>query len=318
MSAKKRVLVCGASGFIGQNLLEHFSSLDNYEAYGTYFKNKPETYNPRIFQADLRHRDVAIWATQGIDIVINAAALTDGVGVFSQPGKSEEFRDENNKINANMTEAVCINRVKHFIFLSCTIVYPSSNMPLIEDQINIEKINPIYRIPAKMKIYGEELCQHFANLGSTKYTAVRHTNVYGLYDKFDLHRGHVLASTIVKVLQGEKEIVVWGSGDETRDFLHIDDQVEFIKKAIELQKNSFEIFNVGFGRTYSVNELVEIILSLTGKKLAVIHDLQKPTTSSGISIDVGKARRVLGWKARVDLSEGLSKTIEWYKQNYPR
>lgn len=315
---KIKVMVCGASGFLGRNLFESFNSLDNYEVFGTYFKNKPQVSSPRVFQADLKDKETALRATRDMDVVINAAGQITGIGVFSVEESGRANAEANGLINSNLIETAYINKVGHFVFLSCTIMYPSSDISLAEDEIDIAKIHPTYSRSAEMKISGEELCQHYASLGSTKYTAVRHTNIYGPYDKFDLHRGHVLASTIVKVLQGEKEIIVWGSGIETRDFLHVDDQVEFIKKAIGLQKNSFEIFNVGSGRTYSVNELVKIILSLTGKKLAVIHDLQKPTISSRISIDVEKAFWVLGWKARVDLLEGLSKTIEWYKQNYPQ
>lgn len=311
-------MVCGASGFIGRNLFEYFNSLDSYEVYGTYFKNRPQTSDSKMARADLKDKEIALQVTQNMDIVINAAGQITGIGVFSVEKSGRANAEANGLINSNLIEAAHINKVRHFVFLSCTIMYPSSDIPLAEDGIDIARIHPTYSRSAEMKIHGEELCRHFAGLGLTKYTVVRHTNIYGPYDKFNLHRGHVLASTIVKVLQEEKEIVVWGGGAETRDFLHVDDQVEFIKKAVELQKNSFEIFNVGFGRTYSVNELVEIILSLTGKKLAVIHDLQKPTIGSRISIDAGKALCVLGWKARVNLSEGLSKTIEWYKQNYPQ
>lgn len=315
---KIRIMVCGTSGFIGRNLFEYFNSLDDYEVFGTYLKNKSQVSSPRVFQADLKDKETALRATRDMDIVINAAGQITGIGVFSVEESGRANAEANGLINSNLIEAAHINKVRHFVFLSCTIMYPSSDTPLAEDGIDISRIHPTYSRSAEMKIHGEELCRYFAGSGSTKYTVVRHTNIYGPYDKFDLHRGHVLASTIVKVLQEEKEIVVWGGGAETRDFLHVDDQVEFIKKAIELQKNSFEIFNVGFGRTYSVNELVEIILSLTGKKLAVTHDFQKPTISSRISVNVGKALCILGWKARIDLSEGLSKTIEWYKQNYPQ
>lgn len=311
---KKKVMICGASGFIGRNLFEYFDS-NGYETYGTYLKNRPKVFNPRIFQADLCRKDTALWATRDMDIVINAAAMTDGIGVFSEKTKAETYAEANNLLNANLAEAVHVNKVGHFVFLSCTVMYPSSDIPLTEDGVDTTAIHPAYLTPAGMKLFAEKCCRYFSGLGNTKYTVVRHTNIYGPHDKFDLTRGHVLASTIVKVAQAQNEIVVWGQGAETRDFLYVDDQIEFIKKVIDLQKSSFEIFNVGFGKTYSVNELVETIISCSGKNLTVVHDLQKPTIDAHISIDVEKARRALGWKANVGLAEGLAKTIQWYKQN---
>lgn len=313
--SKKRIMICGASGFIGHNLFEYFKSLDNYEVYGSCLKNEHRTYDPKIVRADLKDREAALRITQDMDIVINAAGQITGIGVFSVEESGRANAEANGLINSNLIEAAHINKVRHFVFLSCTIMYPSSDIPLTEDGVDIKRIHPTYSRSAEMKISGEELCRYFAGLGSTKYTVVRHTNIYGPRDKFDLTRGHVLASTIVKVAQSQNEITVWGQGTETRDFLYIDDQIEFIKKVIELQKNNFEIFNVGSGRTYTVNELVEVIMSCFGKNLVITHDVQKPTIGSRINIDAKKAWQVIGWKARIDLLEGLVKTIEWYKQN---
>lgn len=338
---KTKIMICGASGFIGHNLFEYFSSLDNHEVYGTYFNNKPHPVrgkmsfpggssadhafqagrtsngaDPKIVPADLRDKETALRVTKDMDIVINAAAAkVGGIGIFSVKENARDKAETNNPINSNLAEAAHINGVKHFIFLSCTVMYPSSDIPLAEESIDIEKINPIYSISAKMKIFGEDCCRHYADLGSTKYTVVRHTNIYGPHDKFDLAYSHVLASTIVKVMRAEREITVWGQGTETRDFLYISDLLDFIKTAIDRQKNGFEVFNVGFGKTYSINDLVKIITSCFNKKLTVIHDLQKPTIDSHISINVEKARRLLNWKANVGLREGLIKTIEWYKKN---
>src|SRR3989344_9081464 len=106
MSSKRRVLICGASGFIGRNLFEYFDSQNNYEAYGTYLKNKPKVLSPRIFQADLRDRNVALSATQGMDIIINCAAKTDGMGAFDPT----TYTPHNKLINNNIIEAAHINR----------------------------------------------------------------------------------------------------------------------------------------------------------------------------------------------------------------
>ncbi|OGN02041.1 MAG: hypothetical protein A2651_01450 [Candidatus Yanofskybacteria bacterium RIFCSPHIGHO2_01_FULL_42_12] len=312
--SKTKVLICGANGFIGRNLFEHFNSDDGYETYGTYFKNKPNVFSPRIFQADLRDKDEALRATQGMDIVINAAALTDGMGAFDPT----TYIPQNRVINNNLIEAAHINRVKHFIFLSCTVMYPSSERPLKEDEYDLNNVHPKYKEGAQMKLEGECLCLSYANLGITKYTAIRHTNIYGPYDKFDLKRGHVLPATITKVMEAKDKITVWGNEKESRDFLYIDDLAKFIEKAIENQKNNFELFNVGYGKTCSVNKLVQKIIFCSGKKLDVVHDLEKPTVETHMNIDVKKANNVLGWKAEIGLSEGLVITLDWYHNHYPR
>lgn len=309
---KGRVLVCGASGFIGRNLFEYFDSI-GFETYGTCFKNKPKVFNPSIFQADLRDKDEAIWATRGMDIVINAAAMTDGIGVFSEEINAKAFVEANNQINANLAEAACVNRIENFVFLSCTIMYPSSGIPLKEEEFDPNKVHPKYSILAEMKIFGEERCRHFAELGNTKYTVVRHTNIYGPYDKFDLNRGHVLSATIAKVMTSKNnEIVVWGRGQESRDFLYVDDQMRFIRNAINLQESNFEIFNVGVGKTHTVNELVEIIISHSGRKFKIVHDLTRPSIETHMNINVDKARRILNWQPKFSLDAGIAQTINWY------
>lgn len=314
MADKKRILICGASGFIGRNLFEHFSSLENYETYGTWFKNI-ETNNPRLFQVDLRNWSRALEVTRDMDIVINAAALTDGVGVFSNPEKMEEFSRENTKINTNLSTAARFNQAKNFIFLSCTVMYPSSSKPLKEDEHSLKRVHPKYVAAAGMKLVAEDLCRSYASLGNTKYTVVRHTNIYGPHDKFDLERGHVLAATVQKIMTSNGKIVVWGSGEESRDFLYISDLIRFIETAIQNQENNFEVFNVGYGGTTTINELVEKIVTCSDKNLEIAHDLEKPTIETNMSIDVSKAERVLGWQAKVGLNKGLARTLGWYKKN---
>lgn len=316
---KTRVLICGVSGFIGRNLFEHFNRLGgDYEISGTYFKNPPTIPVPNMFRYDLRDLKQAMSAVKNMDIVINAAAMTDGVGVFSKENKAVFYAKANNLINANLAEAVFINGVKNFVFLSCTVMYPSSAKPVSENGVDISFFHPKYLIPAKMKLFGEERCRYFAdwNSNSTKYTVIRHTNIYGPHDKFDLKRGHVLSATVEKAMTCDNEITVWGRGQESRDFLYIDDLIEFIKKAVELQKSNFEIFNAGSGKTYSVNELVNIIIACSGKKLNIVHDTTKPSVDAQMNISSEKAKRLLGWKAQIELREGILKTLKWYKLNH--
>ncbi len=316
---KKKVLVCGASGFIGRNLFERLSNRRDLEVYGTYLHNealnkiKPD---PRLWRVDLTDRYHTHVVTQGFDYIINTAAMTDGSGAIAL--NPAGYIADNIRINSNLIEAAYINQIQHLVFLSCTVMYPSSNRPLKEEEYDLNKVHPKYFMGARMKVFSEDLCRFYAGLGKTKYTAARHTNIYGPYDKFDLKRGHVLAATIEKVMQAEKEITVWGTGIETRDFLYIDDLINFIEKTIERQKSNFEIFNVGCGKTYSVNELVEKIVSCSGKKVRIVHDLEKSSIETRMNIDIEKAQGLLDWKSEIGLLEGLNKTVEWYISNRSR
>jgi nucleoside-diphosphate-sugar epimerase len=256
----------------------------------------------------------ALLATSGMDVVINCAALTDGMGAYNP----KTYIQPNIKINQNLIEAAFINKIKHFIFLSCTIMYPSSCHPLKEYEHDPDNVHTKYHLAARMKLSAEDLCRIYADLGNTKYTVVRHTNIYGPHDKFDLTKGHVLPATITKVMESDGQIIVWGKGEETRDFLYISDLIEFIDKAIERQENNFEIFNVGSGITYTVNQLVDTIIRCSRKNLKVIHDLTKPSIEACVNINVEKARQILKWNARINLVNGISQTIEWYKQDHPR
>ena len=314
---KRKVLVCGASGFIGRNLFEHFSKKSDLDVYGTYLSNnrlnEQRSPHPRLWRVNLTDRDhTNAIVSQNFDCIINCAAKTEGSGAYN----AEASIATNTRINLNLIEAAHLHKVKHVIFLSCTVMYPSGDRPLKEDEYDLNDIHPKYFMGARMKVFAEDLCRFYAGLSTTKYTAVRHTNIYGPHDKFDLQRGHVLSATIEKVMKADKEIKVWGHGKESRDFLHIQDLIEFIQLAIEKQENNFEIFNVGYGKTYSIKELVRKIVSCSGKDLNIIHDLEKPSIETNMNIDVEKASHLLGWKARIGLSKGLIVTLDWYKKNH--
>jgi GDP-L-fucose synthase len=309
-----KVLICGASGFIGRNLFEALTLNPRLDVYGTYWKNKFSQSN-KLVQVNLTDAESARTVTRNMDVVINCAAITDGSGaVASNPAG---YVMDNIRINSNLIEAAFINKIRHFIFLSCSVMYPSSNQPLKEDEHDLNNIHPKYFMGARMKVFSEDLCRFYASLGMTKYTAIRHTNIYGPYDKFDLIRGHVLSATIVKVMEAESQITIWGQGTESRDFLYVLDLIRFITKVFNKQENNFEIFNVGYGKTCTINELAEKIIFCSGKKLDILHDVTKPTIGTQMNIDVQKAKQIVGWKADIGLSEGLVMTLDWYR-NQPR
>ena len=172
---KKRVLVCGASGFIGRNIFEHLSKNLKLDVFGTFFNNKDfinDRGNPRLRRADLTDRKVAKIVTYGFDCIINAAAMTAGsIAIKTRP---EIYIAASNLINVNLIEAAHENNTPQLIFLSCTMMYPSSDRPLQEEET---ELTGIY---AWVKVFAEQLCQFYAGLGRTRYTTVRHSNITAL------------------------------------------------------------------------------------------------------------------------------------------
>jgi len=309
---RKKVLVCGASGFIGRNLFEFLSPRADLDVYGTYLTNEdPNKQSPhrRLWRVDLTNLESARKITGGFDIVINAAAMTDGSGAVK--AHPERYIAASNRINANLIEAAHDNSTPQFVFLSCTMMYPSSSRPLGEEET---ELNNIY---AWIKVFAEQLCQFYSKLGRTKYTAIRHSNIYGPYDKFDLNHGHVFAATITKVMTSADggKITMWGRGSEKRDFLHVSDLLKFIELVIDKADHEYDVFNVGLGQSFSVKELVERITSISDKKLTIEWDVSKPSANNEILIDIRKAERILGWKPIIDLNGGIRQTIDWYLKN---
>ena len=150
----------------------------------------------------------------------------------------------------------------------------------------------------------------------TRYTVIRHSNIYGPHDKFDLEHSHVLGATLTKVMKNaDGQVVMWGPGTEIRDLLYIDDLADFVSKAIQRQQTNFELVNVGSGKGVTINELVQKIIACCGKQLQVSHDLSKPHLPVNIRLDISQAEKIFGWKPTTELQDGIQKTMAWYREN---
>ncbi|HAI42471.1 MAG TPA: hypothetical protein DCM40_32365 [Maribacter sp.] len=111
------------------------------------------------------------------------------------------------------------------------------------------------------------------------------------------------------------ELLVWGDGSTERDLLHVDDVVSFIHKAISNQEKKYELYNAGYGSSFSVKQIVEMIIEESGKNLKIKHDLTKPSINTKLALLSDKAEKEIGWKANISIKEGIKKTIEWWYNN---
>ena len=314
---KKKILVCGATGFIGRNIAEALAKRDEFDVYGAYLNSKPLD-NPRIkmIQVDLTNQKEVNQILKGVDILIQAAATTSGAkDIITKP---YYHVTDNAVMNSLIFRAAYDYEVSHVVFFSCATMYQSNDIPVKETDFDAnEEMYPSYFGAGWTKVYIEKMCEFYSRIGNTKYTVIRHSNIYGPYDKFDLKKSHVFGATMTKVMTTEEggTIVVWGTGVEERDLLYISDLVDFVELAIDRQGSKFELCNVGYGSSISVSNLVKKIIACSGKDVRIVYDQSKPTIKTKLSLDIARAKNSFGWSPKVSLDEGIQKTIEWYKSN---
>jgi GDP-L-fucose synthase len=317
MREKRKVMICGATGFIGRNLTETLALRKDLEIHAVRFTRRAYECPGVIWhQGDLRDADTVTRVLDGMDVVIQAAATTSGSkDIVTRP---HIHVTDNAVMNSLLLRAAHDLKVKHFVFFSCTLMYPSSETPLKEGDWNLaEALNDRYFGIGWTKIYIERMCEFFSRLGATRQTVIRHSNVYGPHDKFDLERSHVFGATVTKVMTAEGgSVTVWGSGEEARDLIHVADLVDFVERAIETQNTPYELFNVGAGRAVPVRNLVSMIIAASGRDLAIRYDLSKPTIKTTLCLDCSKALRELGWAPKIPLEEGIRRTISWWRDAF--
>ena len=313
---KQTILICGATGFLGRNILEHYWKLGKYNIRATYFNRPPleEYTDVDWIKCDLRNPEDVKKALLNVDIIFQFAATTSGAkDILSCP---YIHVTDNAVMNSLILREAFEQKIKHFIFPSCTVMYQSSeNLIKESDFIPSENMNEIYFGAAHTKVYLENMCKFYSKFNRTKFTVIRHSNIYGPYDKYDLEKSHVFGATITKVMNAvDNKITVWGQGLEKRDLLYINDLISFIEAAIEKQESNFEIFNVGLGEFIRIKDLVDKIIFHCKINLEVVHDLSKPSIPTSISLDCSKAKKLLDWTPKYSLDDGIVNTLEWYRK----
>ncbi len=314
---KKKVLICGATGFIGRNMAEFFANREDFEVFGTYFNSKPlDNSRIKMVEIDLTNKNDVDKAVKGMDIIIQAAATTSGAKDIIE--KPYYHVTDNAIMNSLILKSAYDYNVSRVVFFSCTVMYQSSDKPLKESDFNAnQEIYPVYFGAGWTKLYIERMCEFYSRIGNTKYTVIRHSNIYGPYDKFDLEKSHVFGATMTKVMRAKEggEITIWGEGREERDLLYVSDLVKFVELAIKKQKSKFELYNVGIGSSISVTDLARKIIYHSDKNIKIKYDKSKPTIKTKLCLNASKAKKSLGWFPTISLDEGIKKTMDWHRAN---
>ena len=310
----KKILICGATGFIGKNITLGLSKNKNYEIHAVRFKRPAykTSDNVKWHKADLRDPASVDKLMKSMDIVVQAAATTSGSkDIVSKP---HIHVTDNAVINSFIFRSAYTHEIKHFIFPSCTVMYPSSKKATKENDFTGRIIDK-YKGAGETKVYLEKIAKFYSMLSKTKFTIIRHSNIYGPHDKYDLDKSHVFGATITKVMKAKDDLEVWGDGSEIRDFLHAEDLVNFIKKAISKQKTQYEIYNCGSGKAITIKKLCNLIVKISKKTLKIKFNKNKPTIAFDMFLNCNKAKKELGWEPKIEIESGIKKTISWWIKN---
>jgi len=310
----KKILICGATGFIGKNITLGLSKNKNYEIHAVRFKRPAykTSDNVKWHKADLRDPASVDKLIKNMDIVVQAAATTSGSkDIVSKP---HIHVTDNAVINSFIFRSAYTHEIKHFIFPSCTVMYPSSKKATKENDFTGRIIDK-YKGAGETKVYLEKIAKFYSMLSKTKFTIIRHSNIYGPHDKYDLDKSHVFGATITKVMKAKDDLEVWGDGSEIRDFLHAEDLVNFIKKAISKQKTQYEIYNCGSGKAITIKKLCNLIVKISKKTLKIKFNKNKPTIAFDMFLNCNKAKKELGWEPKIEIESGIKKTISWWIKN---
>lgn len=274
---------------------------------------------PRSSELDLRERDLvrAYLARERPDLIIHGAAVVGGIGANrTHPGL---FFFENAIMGIQLIEEARRANVGKLVCLGTICAYPKfTPVPFREDDLwsgYPEETNAPYGLAKKMLLVQLQAYRQEYGFDGIYLLPV---NLYGPRDNFDLETSHVIPAMIRKFVEakaaGEKEVVLWGDGSPTREFLYVDDAAEGIVAAAEAYGGS-EPVNVGSGEELSIRDLAALIAGLTGYSDAIRWDTSKPNGQPRRKLDVSRAEERFGWKSRTALSEGLRQTIAWYLAN---
>jgi nucleoside-diphosphate-sugar epimerase len=310
-----KILICGGTGFIGRNILINFLKNKKFKMYATYYKSKPaKNSNINWIKVDLRNFNSCLNVTKNIDIVLQCAATTSGSSdIINHPYLHVT---DNAVMNSYLLRACYQNNIKHFIFFSCTVMYKNSKKPLSEEQVEEDKIFTNYYGVGHTKLYIEKICKFYSKISNIKFSIIRHSNIYGPFDKFNIQKGHFLSSSIYKVLkQKGNHVDIYGDGQEKRDFLFTDDLINFIKLVINKQKSQYEIFNCSYGKSFKIIDILGKIIFLSNSKKKINKLKNKRSLKINILVNSRKAKKLLGWVPKIKLDLGLKKTIEWFDKN---
>ena len=310
----KRVLVTGASGFIGTNLVRKLVSLGAIVRGATH-ENAPQEVLSGVeyLKCDLLNMEDCLNATKDMDYVFMAAANSSGAAVMETTPLVH--LTPNVVMNSQILAAAYENNVTKFCFISSNTVYPLTDFAVKEEDVTNEFYEK-YFIVGWMKRFSEIMCEMYSNKikRPMETLVVRPGNLYGPFDKYTWTESKVIAALIRRAVEKQNPFDVWGDGLDLKDFLYIDDFTEGMLLAFA-KSDHFMPINIASGVPVTIREVLTVILKAADHdEVQVRFDSTKPTMIPKRMIDISKMQQLTGWSPETNLTDGITKTMEWYKK----
>jgi GDP-L-fucose synthase len=305
----RRFCVTGGAGFLGSFLIEKMRQRGAKDIFVPHVENydlvKPEDISRML--DDSRP-----------DVIIHLAAHVGGIGANRE--HPAEFFYDNLMMGVQLMHQAWQRGIEKFVALGTVCAYPKfTPVPFREDDLwngYPEETNAPYGLAKKMLLVQAQSYRQQYGFNAIFLLPV---NLYGPRDNFNLESSHVIPALIRKCIEaqerGDSEIVVWGDGSASREFLYVEDAAEGIVLATE-HYNGSEPVNLGSSFEITIKDLVELITRLTGFKGKIVWDTSKPNGQPRRSLDVSRAEKYFGFRAQISFEEGLRRTIEWYRQHH--
>ena len=304
----KKICITGGAGFLGSHLIENLKS-----------KGCNNIFVPHIEDYDLTTEKDIIKMYQDAkpDIVIHLAAVVGGIGANREhPGS---FYYKNLMMGTQLIEQARLYGLEKFVAIGTICAYPKfTPVPFKEEELwngYPEETNAPYGIAKKCMLVQ---LQSYRDEYGSKGIFLLPVNLYGPRDNFDPSSSHVIPALIKKCVEakeaGKNEIICWGTGTATREFLFVEDAAEGIALATE-KYDGTEPVNLGAGFEISIKDLVELIVEKTGFQGEIVWDASQPDGQPRRCLDTQRAKEYFGFEAKTKFEEGIEKTIEWYEEN---
>lgn len=305
---KQVIYLSGSNGMVGKNILDHIES-KNYKILTTKKSDLNLLNYSEIENFLLNHKP---------DIIVHAAGVVGGIE--ANINKPVKFLVDNMQMGINILNASRVNKVKKFINLSSSCMYPrNSEIALTEDQILKGELEPTNEGYALAKCAITKLCEYInREENSLTFKSVIPCNLYGKYDNFETKTSHMVPAVIKKIHEAKKnnleKIDIWGDGLARREFMYTSDLADFIYYSIVNFDKMPQNINVGIGKDYTINEYYKIISDIIGFKGKFKNDLSKPTGMKKKLID-NKKLNDFGWSHKTSLELGIKNTYKYFLEH---
>lgn len=302
----QRILLTGGSGMVGSNIIENANST-SFELIAPSSSEMNLTDESSVKNAFIKYKP---------DTVVHSAGLVGGIQ--ANIANPVEFMVKNVDIAKNIILMSQKFGVERFLNIASSCMYPrDASNPLKPEMILKGELEPTNEGYALAKIYSTRLCQYMSKQYGVNYKTIIPCNLYGRYDKFEEHNSHLIPAIIKKIydakLNQSSKIEVWGSGNVRREFLYADDLADFIFYCLIHYEKIEPVINVGYGEDFTINEYYIKVSEVLNWPIQMIHNLSKPEGMKQKFV-CNKSALKKGWRPKTSLSEGISQTVDYYKE----